>query len=300
LSALAAVFERTRGRQPRVALIGQGEGLMETTADRLAADGLGASTIVGLGGVDPSADRRLGEVAQVLRDRWPERVRDGIHALDLAANPLLFAAGLTASGAVDVCVAGTAVPVDSLEEAARWLIGPDRSVRGRGSVCYVQTHDDRLLAFAVPDTAGPLDAKGVAQLALTAASHRHHATGEAARVAFLVAPPSQDASHADAELVLASFRALAPGMTASVEWDWSTAPEDPAGRTRFRSRPNVLIFPDPVAAHLALLLIRDAAGLRTWGPLFPGGRWVLAGVSEGEATDVMTVAALAGAGLTGA
>ena len=300
MTALTAVFERTRGRKPRVAFIGQGEGLMESAAERLGADGLGTPTIIGLGGVDPSQDQRLGEVAQVLRERWPERVRDGIHALDLAANPLLFAAGLTAAGAVDVCVAGTAVPMDSLEEAARWLIGPERSARGRGSVCYVATNDDRLLAFGVPDTAGPLDAKGIAQLALTAASHRHQATGEAARVAFLVAPPSQDASHADAELGLAAFRAVAPGVSASVEWDWSTTPEDPAGRTRFRSRPNVLIFPDPVAAHLALLLVRDAAGLRTWGPLFPGGRWVLAGVSEGEATDVMTVAALAGAGLTGA
>ncbi len=300
MSAMQAVFERAKGRRPRVAFIGQGDGLIESAAAQLTTEGLGQPTIIGLGGVDPVRDQRLGQVAQVLRERWPERVRDGIHALDLAANPLLFAAGLTAAGAIDVCVAGTAVPTDSMEEAARWLIGSDRNVRGRGSLSYVATPDGRLLAAAVPDTAGPLDPKGIAQLALTAASHRQRATGEAARVAFLVAPPSQDASHADAELALGEFRTVAPGIPASVEWDWPTGLEDPSDRARFRLRPNVLIFPDPVAAHLALLLVRDAAGLRSWGPLFPGDRWVLAGVSDGEATDVVTVAALAGAGFTGA
>jgi phosphotransacetylase len=297
MNALDPVFERTRGRRPRVAFVGQGDGLMEAAAARLVAEGLGEATIVGLGGVEPSRDQRLSAVAQVLRERWPERVRDGIHALDLAANPLLFAAGLTASGAVDVCVAGTAVPADSMEEAARWLVGAERNARGRGSLCYLATFDSRLLLLGIPDTAGPLDAKGVAQLALTAAVHRHRATGEPSRVAFLVAPPSQDASHADAELALGEFRVVAPGVTASVEWGWSLG-GSPHDRAWFRSRPNVLIFPDPVTAHLALLVAREAAGIRSWGPLFPGTRWVLAGVSEGEATDVMTVAALAGAGLT--
>lgn len=299
MTAVPAVLERTRGRQPRLALIGQGDGLMESAAAQIVERGLGKVMIIGLGGIDPSGDKRLGQVAEVLRERWPERVRDGIHALDLAANPLLFAAGLTAAGEIDVCVAGTAVPTDSMEEAARWMIGAERAVKGRGSVSYVATADGRLLTFGIPDSAGPLDAKGVAQLALTAASHRTRATGELAEVAFLVAPPSQDASHADAELALAEFRALAPRVVASVEWDWSTA-GDESGRARFRSRPNVLIFPDPIAAHLAQLLIRDAAGLRSWGPMFPGNQWVLAGVTDGEAADIVTVAALAGAGLTGA
>lgn len=296
MTAIESAFERARARQPRIALVGQGDGLIEDVAGRIASKGLGVVTIVGPGGTDPSADRRLTAVANVLRERWPERVRDGIHALDLAANPLLFAAGLTAAGEVDICLGGTAVPTDALEEAARWLTGKHRATQGRGHMVYVATVDHRLVTIAMPDSAGPLDGKGIAQVALMAAKHRHRAIGETPWVGFLVAPPTQDASHADAELALAEFRAVAPGIQASVEWDWS-AELGEAGR--YRSRPNVLIFPDPVSAHLALLLLREAAGLRAWGPMFPNDRWVLAGVANGEAEDIMTAAALAGAGLPG-
>lgn len=294
MTAVAGAMERARRRRPRMAFVGQGDGLMEGAAESIARQGLGEVTIIGPGGVDPSADARLGRVANVLRERWPERVRDGIHALDLAANPLLFAAGLTAAGEVDICLGGTAVPTDAMEEAARWVIGKDRATRCRGNIAYVATLDGRLLTVVMPDSAGPLDAKGVAQLALTAAKHRHRALDEAPWVGFLVAPPSQDASHADAELALAEFRAIAPGIGASVEWDWIGGGDEGGA---FRSRPNVLIFPEPVAAHLALLLLREAAGLRAWGPMFPGDRWVLAGVAAGLAEDIVTVAALAGAGL---
>lgn len=294
MNAVNGVFERVKARQPRIAFIGQGDGLMEAAAEAISQRGLGLATIVGPGGTDPTQDRRLSRVAAVLRERWPERVRDGIHALDLAANPLLFAAGLTAAGEVDICMGGTAVPTDAMEEAARWVIGKDRATRGRGNVVYVASLDGRLLTIAMPDSAGPLDAKGVAQLALAAAKHRHRALGEAPWVGFLVAPPTQDASHADAELALAEFRAVAPGIGASVEWDWLARVEDGA---RFRSRPNVLIFPDLIGAHLALQLLREAAGLQAWGPIFPGDRWVLAGLTAGETEDIVTVAALAGAGL---
>ncbi|MBM4186527.1 MAG: hypothetical protein FJ206_04365 [Gemmatimonadetes bacterium] len=296
MTAIESAFERARVRQPRIALVGQGDGLIEQAGELLSARGLGRVTIVGPGGSDPVSDRRLPAVANVLRERWPERVRDGIHALDLAANPLLFAAGLTAAGEVDICLGGTAVPTDALEEAARWLTGKQRATQGRGHMAYVATVDGRLLTVAMPDSAGPLDARGIAQVAVTAATHRQRAVGETPWVGFLVAPPSQDASHADAELALAEFRAIAPGIQATVEWDWSS---DPADEGRYRSRPNVLIFPDPVAAHLALLLLREAAGLQAWGPMFPSDRWVLAGVARGQAEDVMTAAALAAAGLAG-
>ena len=271
---------------------------MEGAAEQLKSRGLGHAALIGPGGIAPESDPRLGSVSQILRARWPERVRDGIHALDLAVNPLLFATGLVALGEFDVCMSGTAVPVDSIEEAARWVIGEDRARKGRGSLTYVSASDERLLLFAAPDAAGPLDAKGLAQLALTAAIHRKRASGEESNVAFLVASPTQDASHADAELALAELRAMAPALSASVEWDWSTSADGP-GRPRFRSRPNVLIFPDPITAHLAQLVLRDAAGLPTWGPMYPGDTWVLAGIVDGAIEDIVTVAALAGAGLTG-
>lgn len=287
---------RARARKARIGLIGQGDGSMEAAGKRLVDEGFGTVAVIGEGGLDPSKDRRLGAVAETLRQCWPERVRDGIHALDLAAHPLLFAAGLTARGDLDVCLGGTACPVDAMEEAARWVTGPERGGRGRGSLSYLPIDAGTVLTLAIPDSAGPLDVRGVASLALTAANHRSRVVGDSARVGLLVAPPTQDASHADAELALAQLRELAPGLDASVEWGWSFA--DETDGSRFRQGPNVLIFPDPVSGHLAQLLLRDAAGRKTLGPLYAGGIWTLAGVPEGATpNDVVSVAIVAAAGL---
>lgn len=294
------VQSRARGRGIRIVMIGQGDGSLESAAALLAADGTAVVTIVGDGGIIPDSDPRLGRVAAALRDRWPERVRDGIHALDLATNPLLFAIGLTAGGDADVCLGGTAIPLDALEEAGRWLRGPERGTAGRGHLCYLLTTDRRLLTLVIPDSAGPLDAKMVARLALQASDHRTRVIGDQSRVGFLVAPPSQDASHAEAELALAEFRLLGPGIPATVEWNW-TLDSGATEAGQFRCGPNVLIFPDPISGHLAELVLRDATDLRTWGPLFPGSTWTLAGVPEGASpADIVAVATLAAAGTASA
>lgn len=294
MTALETVIQQARRRSARIGLIGQGDGSVEAAADEVTRLGIGTPAIFGPGGIEPSRDPRLPKVAQALRERWPERVRDGIHALDLAAHPLLFAAGLTAAGELDVVVGGTAVPIDAMEEAARWVMGPDRAVQCRGNLGYFASLDGRLVTMVLPDSAGPLDAKGIARLALTAANHRGKAAGDQPVAGFLVAPPSQDASHADAELALTELRALAPGISASVEWNWTQAVGE-AGR--FQSGPNVLIFPNQVAGHLAQVVLRDAAGLRVWGPLFPGGSWTLGGVPDAaDQSDFVAVIALAAAG----
>ena len=295
MSALEPVVARARARRARYAIVFRNEPVLTEAARLLSATG--EVTLIGEVAVRPADDPRLSAVAGVLRDRWPERVRDGIHALDLAGDPLLFATGLVARGDVDVCLAGPETPTDGLEEAVRWLMGPDRSNHGRGYTSYLETADGRLLTTVTPDTAGPLDAKGVAHLAFVAATHRSRVMGDQPRVGFLVVPPSQDASHADAEMALIEFRSLAPGIPSAVEWHWPV----PADAGRFRSRPNVLIFPDPVSGHLAQLILREAGRIHSWGPMYPGGKWVVAGVPDGaEAADVMAVAALAAAGLAGA
>lgn len=300
MTALGAVLERARAGRPGLVLVSDGDPDPGPVAERLAREGLGPTVVLGPGGLRPADDPRLPTVAVRLRERWPERVRDGIHALDLAAEPLLFAAGLVLTGEARLLLAGRGIPADAVEDVFRWILGAERASRGRGAVRYVLAADDRLLTTVAPDTAGPLDTRELAQLALAAATHRGRAVGDQPRVAFLVPPPAQDASHADAELAVSELRALAPGVAASVEWDWAGSvpgPETGAG-PRFRQRPNVLIFPDPVSGHLAHGLLRDAAGARILGPLLPEERWAVAGLAEASGIDdIVAVAAVAAAGL---
>lgn len=296
MSPLQRLLARPRNGQPRLVLVGAPDFDLDSLRGLLERTGFGPPTVVGPGGIVPADDPRLQTVAVRLRERWPERVRDGIHALDLASDPLLFAAGLVLSGEADVLLALPGVSPDRLEETYRWLLGADRATRGRGALRYLETTDGRLLTTVVPDTAGPLDARGLAHLALSAAAHRQRAVGDAPSVAFLVPPPTRDASHADAEMALAEFRAGAPGLAATVAWDWAEGVE--AG-PRFPPRPNVLIFPDPVSGHLAHGLLRDAAAARTLGPLFPEGRWAVAGLEGSQHDDIVAVAAVAAAGLRG-
>lgn len=299
MTALTQVAERARARPHHAVLVDPDGDRLADVAPRLAEQGIGSVTVLGPGGADPATDSRARTVAAGLRERWPERVRDGIHALDLAAQPLLFGAGLLIAGEADLLLVGPSVPDDQVEDAYRWVLGADRAVRGRGAMRYIHATGDRLLTTVVPDTAGPLDARGLGRLALTAANHRRHAVGDPVRVAFVVPPPTVDASHADAELVLLEFRAIAPGVTASVEWGW-VAVGEPGGDPRFRQRPNVLIFPDPVSGHLAHELLRDAAGFRVLGPLFVDDHCAVAGLSEGAGTeDIVAVAIVAAAGLRG-
>ena len=72
----------------------------------------------------PREDPRVSQVAQHLRERRPDRVNDAIHAIDLANDPLRFAASLVALGEADGCVAGAAHTTADVLRAALWAIGP--------------------------------------------------------------------------------------------------------------------------------------------------------------------------------
>src|SRR5690606_31652915 len=111
--------------------------------------------------------RSLFAVGGLLRERRLDRVRDGLHALDLAADPLLFAASLVAMGDVDGCVAGASHPSADVIRAALWTIGPRGDVAAITAAMYHGFADDTVLTYtdvAVIPTPTP------AQLAAAAAA----------------------------------------------------------------------------------------------------------------------------------
>ena len=103
---------RTRGQRAGPDRAVRGSGPPGPRGGRAAALGAGgrADRARRAGESIPRGDPRLGRIAQFLRERRPDRVRDGVHALDLAADPLHFGAALVALGEAEGCVAGAACP----------------------------------------------------------------------------------------------------------------------------------------------------------------------------------------------
>ena len=106
MSFRAELLERARARRARIVFAEGEDPRVQAAAGRLGREGIVEPILIGLGGVDPGKDPRLARVAEFLRTRRPDRVHAGVHALDLASDPLHFGAALVAFGEADGCVAG--------------------------------------------------------------------------------------------------------------------------------------------------------------------------------------------------
>ncbi len=284
--SLEPLLARARQSGARLLLAGGDPPALAAVAAELASAEIPGVQVVGNGGLEPESDPRHLAVAELLRARAPERVRDGIHALDLAADPLRFAAGLLALEEAEAVVAGPGVPARTLADLARWTLGPsDGGSPVAAAVCLL-AEDGAVVVCADCGLAGPLGTRDRAGLARAAAAMQALVGGETTRIAFL-ANPGGEAQAAEA---LAQFQGAAPGVEAGAD-----------GSARFRGRVNVLIFPDGAAGYLAVRTARALGGARLLGPLLLGPSRVMAGAAPDAELDELTgtaVAALLAAGRT--
>lgn len=301
MSFRALIRRRAAGRRARIVFPEGTEPRVREAVARLEALGIAEPIVVGPGGIDPAADPRLSAVAERLRTQRPQAVRDGIHALDLASDPLRFAAGLVALGEADGCVAGAVFPTADVVRAAIWAIGTAPGISAVSSAMYHGLPNGTVLTYTDIAVLPLPTADQLAAAALAAVRDRRALVGDDPVVAFLSYSTHGSAGGADPERVraaVAAFRTLAPGVPADgeLQLDAALVPEVAARKcpgSPVAGRANVLVFPSLDAGNIAYKLTERLAGASAAGPLLQGLARPMSDLSRGAAPDdIVDVAAM--------
>jgi phosphate acetyltransferase len=195
-------------------------------------------------------------------------VRDGVHALELAAEPLNFGASLVALGEADGCVGGAVSSTAEVVRAALWAVGTDSGVSLISSAFYMALPSGVVLTFTDCAVVPEPTPDQLAEIALSAVRARTGLVGDSPGV------PADGELQADAALVPEVCERKAPGSPV-------------AGRA------NILVFPDLEAGNIAYKLVQRLAGAAALGPILQGIRRPLADLSRGaSADDIVEVAAM--------
>ena len=302
MSFRGQLIDRAARRKARVVLCEGEDARVRSAIEQLRAKQVVDPIVLGGDGLDPAKDRRLGKIAQFLRERRPDRIRDGVHALDVAADPVNFGAALVALGEADGCVAGAVYPTGEVVRAALWAIGTAPGMSLVSSSFYmVLSGSETVLTFTdcavVPEpTPGQL-----AEIALAAARDRHRLVGDSPRVAFLSYSTKGSAGGphvARVQEAAAHFQQLAPNILCDGELQADAALSPEVGERKAPGSPvagraNVLVFPDLDAGNIGYKLVQRIGGAVAIGPILQGLARPMADLSRGaSADDIVEVTAM--------
>jgi phosphate acetyltransferase len=296
---LEALRARARQRRPRLVLPETADARIVAARRALEADGLAEVVWV----ESPAADPRYDDVAALVFERRRHKGVTEADAAQLAAQPLVFGAGLCGLGHADAGVSGAAHATADVIRAGLACIGTDPATPLVSSM-FLMVRGAEVLSFAdcgvVPDP----DPQQLVHIAGATARNHRLLAGDEARVAFLSFSTKGSAAHPMVDKMRGAcdaFRRAHPDVPADgeLQFDAAYAPEVAARKcpdSPLGGRANVLVFPDLDAGNIAYKLAQRLGRFDAYGPLLQGFRTPWLDLSRGcTERDVVGVGVVAAA-----